>query len=48
MGWVYGNKDDTFTALEFAEMRGRLAIAAYLRSAGAVDRPPPPVTSKRK
>ncbi|MGL6096908.1 MAG: hypothetical protein ACRC7O_14065 [Fimbriiglobus sp.] len=47
----FGNTDNTFTALEFAEMYGRPAIAAYLRSVGAVDRPKPPpapVASKRK
>ena len=47
----FGNKDDTFTALEFAEMNGRPAVAAYLRSKGATDRPArpvPPPAAKRK
>lgn len=47
---IYGDKNNTFTALEFAEMHGRSAIAAYLRSVGAKDRAPPaaPAKGKRK
>ena len=51
---VYGDPNNTFTAVEWAEAHGRHKIAAYLRSKGAVDRPPqpapppPPAKKKRK
>ncbi len=51
---IYGDKNNTFTALEWAEAHDRPKIAAYLRSKGAVDRPPrpapppPPAKKKRK
>lgn len=50
---VYGDPNNTFTAVEWAEGFGRPKIAAYLRSRGAIDRPPqpappPPATRKKK
>lgn len=50
---VYGDPNNTFTAVEWAEVFGRPKIAAYLRSQGAIDRPPqptppPPTKKKRK
>ncbi|MCZ2341025.1 MAG: hypothetical protein LC104_04420 [Bacteroidales bacterium] len=50
---VYGDPNNTFTAVEWAEAFGRPKIAAYLRSQGAIDRPPqpappPPTKKKRK
>ena len=35
---IYGNPDNTFTALEFAESHGRSKIVEYLKSKGAIER----------
>ena len=51
---IYGDPNNTFTALESAEARGLNSVADYLRSKGATARPdrpppaPPPGQKKRK
>lgn len=49
---IYGEADNTFTALEWADGTGWRSVADYLRSKGAVDRPdrpaPAPPPKKRK
>ena len=35
---IYGNPDNTFTALEFAQSHGRSKIVEYLKSKGAIER----------